>query len=103
MLNLLKNRWTTRNIGGKIEIDVDKRVNGGNVIVTMTKSTKVQKKSTVSAVSRINSLSKARFKSVVKKSTSSSEVLRNLGIYQNGRNVEAVKNRISSDNLSLRS
>lgn len=64
-------------------------------------TTKNKKKSTLSAVQRINGLSKARFKAVAKKSTSSSEVLRNLGIYENGRNVAAVASRLRSEKVFL--
>jgi len=67
----------------------------------MATRTKTQSKPTVSAVTRIQTLSKARFSSVVKKSESASEVLRRLGIYENGRNVEAVRERAYDENVSF--
>ena len=60
-----------------------------------------QSKPTVSAVTRIQTLSRARFSSAVKKSESPSEVLRRLGIYENGRNVEAVRERAYDENVSF--
>lgn len=67
----------------------------------MATRTKTKSKPTVSAVTRIQTLSKARFTSAVKKSESPSEVLRRLGIYENGRNVEAVRERAYNDNVSF--
>ena len=69
----------------------------------MTKQVKTQKKKTVSAVTKIQTLSKTRFVSTVKHSETASEVLRRLGIYQNGRNVEAVTNRAIKEKVSFTS
>lgn len=64
---------------------------------------KTQKKKTVSAVTKIQTLSKARFVSTVKRSETASEVLRRLGIYQNGRNVEAVATRATKEKIAFAS
>jgi predicted nucleotidyltransferase len=67
----------------------------------MATRTKTQSKPTVSAVTRIQTLSKSRFASAVKQSENPSEVLRRLGIYANGRNVEAVRERAYDENVSF--
>ena len=56
---------------------------------------------TKTAIEIINSVSEKRFTFTVESSKNPSQVLNKLGIYQNGRNIEAVRERANDLGISF--